>query len=221
MLFIVIFRLRSVKIGKVERNTMVTLSLLLQIFLAPQLDFLIDTIGQLRLETYKDYPYFYYGTLELEREYLQLYNESKDGMVAQAEIDGKLAGVLTGKPLCAFEQAAQFFEDAGYDPKEYYYFGEIIVIPQFRRLGIARKLFAMLEQKIRELGYKKVCFMIIDEQEIDSLKPENYEDPTLLSMHLGYSKMNIVMSHDWPTIQKDGTVKNNTHDMVFWEKQLE
>jgi hypothetical protein len=73
MLFIVIFRLRSVKIGKVERNTMVTLSLLLQIFLAPQLDFLIDTIGQLRLETYKDYPYFYYGTLELEREYLQLY----------------------------------------------------------------------------------------------------------------------------------------------------
>jgi GNAT superfamily N-acetyltransferase len=174
-------------------------SLLIQILLASHLNTLIDTIAQLRIDTFKEYPYLYSGTLEGERDFLQTYNEHQHEMVGQATVDGTLAGILTGKPLSIFPEATDLFKKEGLNPEEYYYFGEIIILSDFKNKSVDTQLFNNLEQQVKQWGYTKACLMIATDQQNHSMRPASYEDyEASLCKRLGYVKTTITISLTWP-----------------------
>lgn len=195
------------------------------VLLGLQLLSIINTISDWRIKEFKEYPYLYEGNLEYEKDYSNAYVKTDKSSAAVAYDNDTVVGFLTGIPLIedkeTFPDTEREFVKYGFDPKTFYYFGEIIVDPQYRHKGIASKLFTILENKVsQELGYKNVCFITIEHPENHPLKPTDYQDSSVIWQHLGYEKKDIKVSIVYPTIQPDGSVQNKENVMVYWVKKL-
>lgn len=184
------------------------------------MDYLVD----LKIETFREFPYLYIGTQEFEREYIGGYPKNQDSCFALAYVGQELAGILTGTPLqviCDREaDILKAFTQLELHIPDYYFFGEVITLEQFRNQGIATKNFEVLEQHARKLGYKHVCFITVEREDTHPLKPENYKGPTSLFIKLGYAKTTMHFVWVWPTLQLDGTVQNVENIVAMWVKNL-
>ncbi len=184
----------------------------------------VNTLAEMRINLFKNFPYLYAGSLnEREIGYVKRFAQNEHALLGIAQIENTVAGMLTGIPLvCDLEivaHADSIFAAAGLNAHEYYYFGDALVLQQFRNLGIARALFAVLEAKVKSLGYKKACFLVEDGDEHHPMRPENFKQGLLWSK-LGYKKTSILATMSWPTIQVNGAVQECNHTLTFWIKDL-
>lgn len=195
--------------------------LILSLFIGAQCSEMINTVSDLRITMFKEYPYLYQGDKEYEKHYVKAYVQER-GMVIKAAVKEELAGVITGIPLVedaeTFPEAKQAFVQQGFIPEQFYYIGEVMVMPQFRKKGIAAALFNALEKQAQKWNYEKFCFVTIEHDKNHSLKPANYEDPAAVWRKLGYSKTSVTIPAKYPTICADGSVQEIENTFVFWVK---
>lgn len=187
-----------------------------------QLLTLIGTVSEWRTKYFREYPYLYAseGKPNYEHEYTKTYLASAKSSLAAAYRKRKLVGFLTGIPLTDdvdFADVAELFKEAHLNPNEYYYFGEIIVDPAHQREGIASHLFKQLEQKAQKLGYKKFCFVTIEHPDNHPLKPAGYKNHTLWE-RLEYKETDITFNAVYPTLQSDGSYRDDENILRFWIK---
>lgn len=190
---------------------------------ADSLEF-IETVSKVRIDVFKDYPYLYEGDLEYEKKYVQGYTADSKAMIAIARIDGKIAGVSTGIPLISDSEivadAKKVFAKDQVDIGDYYYYGEIIVLPEFRGKSIASRLYAEQDAVVKTWGFKHVCILTVVREQDHPLKPENYKSPDSMWKHLGFFRNNLTVEYHWPTIQIDKTVRDVNNTLEFWTKSL-
>ncbi len=180
---------------------------------------LLPFISEQRLKVFREYPYLYEGSFECEKEYLEGYNRSPNSAIAVAYDDGLLIGFLTGMPLKFFEQNEESFKRNGLDAELFYYFGEVIVLPQQHRKSICMKLFEALEEHVKKLGYSNSSFLTIITQENNPMHPINCE-PIDILCELGYSKSTLTKTLDWLTVQANNSSQRQSHTLVYWIKKL-
>src|SRR5687768_18388484 len=103
---------------------------------------LIPQLGQLRIDVFQDFPYLYAGSLEYEQKYLHAYTHNPLSM-AFCVFDGdQLVGATTGMPLSSKStDIQQPFIDRGLNTDEIFYFGESILLPDYRGRGIGHLFF--------------------------------------------------------------------------------
>lgn len=181
----------------------------------------------LSIETFKQFPYLYVGSNDLENDYYGQYPENPDTLFTLAYVPDdstEWAGILIGTPLLAVytkgEAMQNMCKQAGIIVEDYYYIGEVITRKQFRNRGIATNLFNIMEQNIKQLGYKHACFITVERELDHPLRPKDYKSPASLFQKLGYVKTEQRALYNWPTIQSDGSIKDFDNIVALWIKEL-
>jgi GNAT superfamily N-acetyltransferase len=178
-------------------------------------------IAEQCITTFKEYPYLYCGDYEEEINFRTPLVELHDSSLAVAYYKGTVIGFLTGYKFTDFgshfTKSIDLFIESGLKPEEYYYFGEIIIVPEHRGNHLSSKLFSVLESYAQKLGYKATC-IVTEEHESHPLKPRNYPAHDSLWNFLGYQKTSFVTNMNWQTYQSDGSVADQMHPLTYWIK---
>jgi GNAT superfamily N-acetyltransferase len=185
-----------------------------------EIETVLNDLSQLRIAVFHDYPYLYEGTLEYEKEYLQTYIQSQKAFLFAVYDQDKMVGATTCIPLK--DETAEVrkpFEDSGFDIDSIFYFGESILLAEYRGLGLGHRFFDEREKHARNAGnYKLYCFCSVDRGDDHPLKPAQYRPNDAFWIKRGYRKETALQSFmEWPDI---GESESTPKKMIFWIKSI-
>lgn len=198
----------------------------IKIFVGEEVIPYIRTIAEMRIRIFKEYPYLYMGNLEYEEKYLQSYSLNAKAMLAVAYSNEKVVGISTGIPLLSESEIINVCENSlkqqDKDPSKYYYYGEILIEHNYRGLGISSKLYKAQDALASSWGFKHTSILTVHRSDNHPLRPQNYKDSNCIWEHLGFFKNlpPLTIRYNWPTIQADGSIVDDSNLMEFWERPL-
>lgn len=179
----------------------------------------IDALGALRIAVFHEYPYLYIGNLENERDYLGTYVRSKGSLVVLVFDGDKVVGATTCLPMP--DEGPEFkapFIHGGYDISTICYFGESILLPEYRGKGIGKEFFVRREAHARALGLKLCTFCAVDRAETHPLRPQGYRPLDEFWQSQGYVKRpELQATFVWKEIGED---EESPKTLTYWTKEL-
>jgi GNAT superfamily N-acetyltransferase len=175
----------------------------------------IPVLAALRVTVFRDFPYLYDGSDAYERDYLSHYAASERAVVVLASDAERVVGCSTGLPLC--DADAEFrapFERHGPDPATVFYFGESVLLPEYRGLGIGHRFFDAREAHAEALGFAVTAFCAVDRSPDDPRRPPNYRPLDDFWTRRGYVRQPGLQAHFcWKEIDREG---EQPHRLTFW-----
>lgn len=181
-----------------------------------------DDLVRICTEVYREYPYLYeYADGDGYKDYQYAYAETDEAIACLAFDGDEVVGAATGKPL---KECMNYFGDifAGQRDKGegYFYLGELVLLPGYRRQGIGNELYSNFEQAVRSLdSYAGITLCQSEDHRYDAYKPEDYVPNDGLwekfgflhrpEVHFTGSWLNSILGEQTP------------FDLVFWTKQLD
>ena len=181
------------------------------------LDYL-DQLAGLRLNIFREYPYLYDGQLEDERRYLSGY--AVTGQVLLALDEEQVIGAITGMPLAMESEAfVTPFRAAGLAPEEFYYIGELLLLPPYRNLGWGSRLLDRLEQSVAQQGAcRSYCLATVNRPEGHPQRPAGYVPIEQFCRRHGYTLIEGVTAQI-PWRELDGKSTHKT--LSLWRKSVD
>jgi GNAT superfamily N-acetyltransferase len=177
-------------------------------------------LAALRIRVFRDFPYLYEGSIDYELRYLQTYADAPDALLFSVWDGGELIGATTGIPLR--DETAEVrapFETAGYDLSSIFYFGESILLPEYRGRGLGHRFFDEREAHALRLGYVYTCFCAVVRPADHPLRPSGYQPLDVFWQKRGYARAeNVVGAFEWPDI---GEQRSTFKPMQYWLKRLD
>jgi GNAT superfamily N-acetyltransferase len=182
---------------------------------------IFDDLANLRITVFRDYPYLYEGSVAYEKEYLKTYAQSERAFLFAVYDGTDLVGATTAIPLV--DETAEIrrpFEQTSEDISHIFYFGESILLPAYRGLGLGHRFFDEREAHARSFGtFKTTCFCAVEREENHLARPINYRPNDNFWLKRGYRKQDSLRSiMDWPDI---GESVSTPKVMVYWLKELD
>jgi tRNA/tmRNA/rRNA uracil-C5-methylase (TrmA/RlmC/RlmD family)/GNAT superfamily N-acetyltransferase len=179
----------------------------------------LDALGQLRISVFREWPYLYDGNLEYERDYLRTYSKAQGSLVCLAFDGEKPIGATTCVPLA--EEGPEFqkpFLEAGRDVSKVCYFGESILLPEYRGRGIGKEFFRVREAHAASLGLETTAFCAVDRDAGDERRPEGYRALDGFWESRGYEKQPQLQAHfTWLEVGKAEETKKS---LTFWTRAI-
>jgi GNAT superfamily N-acetyltransferase len=178
----------------------------------------LDDIGALRIAVFRDYPYLYDGTLEYEREYLQSYVLCPSSLVTLVLDEGRVVGATTCMPMNDESPELQTaFSAAGYDLASICYFGESILLPEYRGRGLGKAFFQRREAHAQQLGGMHItAFCAVDRPIEHPRRPANYVPLNGLWEKQGYTQHpELQCEFIWKEIDE---ATESPKSLTFWLK---
>ena len=180
----------------------------------------IDALGGLRIAVFREFPYLYDGALEYEREYLQTYVNCARSLVVLAYDEDKAVGATTCMPM--EEEGPEFqaaFAQAGHDLSEICYFGESILLPEYRGQGVGKEFMKRRLAHARSLpGVKRCTFCAVDRPVDHPLRPANYQPLDGFWQAQGFVKHPEL--HTTFTWKEIGEEIDSPKRLTFWVREL-
>ena len=196
------------------------MNLTLKNFHGPELTPHLDALGALRIAVFREYPYLYDGSLEYERDYLGIYTRAARSRVVLA-FDGEgVVGATTCLPMTdeGPEFQAAFVGAGGYDLADICYFGESILLPEYRGQGVGKEFFLRREAHARQIGAKIATFCAVDRPADHPLRPAGYRTLESFWQGQGYTKHpELQATFVWKEI---GEAAESPKTLTFWLKNL-
>ncbi len=126
----------------------------------------LDDLATLRITVFREYPYLYEGSREYEAHYLESYLRSERATVVLARRGERVVGASTAMPLTEHGEGVivPVLAQAGYDPAQVYYFGESVLLPEYRGLRIGHAFFDEREEAAREQGMRIAAYASLRRQ---------------------------------------------------------
>ena len=180
----------------------------------------LPDVAALRIAVFRDWPYLYTGDADYERGYLAVYAASPRGVFVLAFDGGRVVGASTGMPLAddapAFRQP---FQAQGLDVGAVFYFGESVLLPDYRGRGIGHAFFDAREAHARSLGgFALTAFAAVDRDAADPRRPGGHRGNEAFWTKRGYARQaGLTMALDWNEIG----VGECAHALTFWTRPLE
>ncbi len=178
----------------------------------------IDALGGLRIRVFREFPYLYDGSLEYERDYLRIYQNKASSRIVLATLEGAgLIGATTCIPLA--EEGPEFqapFLEAGMDVSGILYFGESIVLPEWRGRGLGKEFFLRREAHARRLGLDTCAFCAVDRPADHPQRPAEYRPLDGFWSSLGYTRHpDLKAVFHW---KETGEHAESPKSLTFWMK---
>ncbi len=177
-------------------------------------------IGQLRLKIFYDFPYLYEGSLDYEMQYLETYFKAQHSIIILLKEGNSVIGATTG--IWAKEEETEFREPLqkwGLNPDQVFYFGESVLLPDYRGKGYGKTFFSEREKFARSLPFiKYLTFCRVVREDSHPLKPEKYSPLDSFWQSQGFQEADgLVTLYPW----KDRGETQETHkEMQYWLKEI-
>lgn len=188
-------------------------------FTGEQMRARLDDLARLRIDVFRAWPYLYEGSLEYERGYIARYAQARTGTIVVA-LDGD--AVVGASTALALDEEADYvrapFAQAGMDTTQVFYFGESVLLPQYRGHGIGVTFFEEREAAAHDFGYPLCFFCGVQRPDDHPMKPADYVPLDAFWGKRGYvQRPDLVASFSWRDI---GDVAETAKSMVYWMKDL-
>lgn len=180
----------------------------------------LPALAQLRIRVFREYPYLYEGSVEYEERYLQTYVDVPDSVMVLAQDGDEVVGAASGLPLAVeTAEAIAPFVAAGYDPQRIFYYGESVLLPEYRGHGLGNRFFEEREAHVRALArFEMVCFCAIERSPHHPQRPPDYMPLDAFWRRRGFTKHPEL--HTDYVYRELGEAVESPKPMVFWLKSL-
>lgn len=178
-----------------------------------------EALAALRCAVFREWPYLYEGTRDYEAKYLQVYVDCPRAMCVLVRDGGRCVGASTVIPLAdAPADMQQPFVDAGEDLTRIDYFGESILLNDYRGRGLGMKFFELREAHARSLDLPVCAFCAVQRPDDHPLRPADYVPNDGFWQRRGYRKVAALQTTlSWPDI---GEAKPTRKPMTYWLREL-
>lgn len=180
----------------------------------------LDSLADLRITVFRAFPYIYDGDRDYERDYLTAYAESPGALIVGAFDGDRLVGAATAAPMT--DHAPEFaapFQARGVDIGDIYYFGESVLLPDWRGRGIGHAFFDRREARARELGFAMASFCAVIRPADHPARPVDYSPLDPFWKSRGYAPVEgLVGQFGWKDL---GDEAESEHPMQFWMRHFD
>ena len=180
----------------------------------------LNEMASLRINVFKDFPYIYDGSLDYEVKYLSRYLKAENAQfIAALNQQNQLVGLATCLPLSEEDNFVQKpFLDASLNLEEIFYFGESVLLPQYRGNGVGHKFFDLRELVAQNYGSKYTYFCVVNRSEQHPLRPLEYRPLDAFWKSRGYSKIENLKSYfKWKDLDES---EETPKEMIYWKRSL-
>ena len=180
----------------------------------------LDDVARLRIAVFRDWPYLYDGDLAYERDYLDAYARSVGSVFVLAQDGERVVGAATGLPLADDADAFQRpWRDAGWPVDEVFYFGESVLLPEYRGQGIGHRFFDEREAHAQALGgFTCTSFCAVDRDPADPRRPPGHRGNEAFWTKRGYVRQpGLAMRLSW---REAGDAADSEKSLTFWRRPL-
>lgn len=186
----------------------------------PQIAPYLDDVARLRIAVFAHWPYLYQGSHAYERDYLTAYARSPRSVFVLALAGEAVVGASTGLPLLDDTEAFSApFVAQGLDAARTFYFGESVLLPEWRGRGLGHAFFDAREAHARALGgFDMTAFCAVDRDPADPRRPPGHRDNDAFWRKRGYARRDgLRVRLPWHEVGQ-GEV---AHTLTFWTRALE
>jgi hypothetical protein len=136
----------------------------------------LHSIAKLRMEVFKDYPYFEDPDLNRETQYLRKIAASKETIGVLIFDNTTLVGVSLGSPFNIEEPALHRpFQEHHRAIDSYFYFGDSALLKHYRGRGIGHHFFDAREAHVAQFKkFEHICFCAPHCCDPDPNRPKDY-----------------------------------------------
>lgn len=197
----------------------VTSSLRIETLRGEQIRSQLSALAAVRVRVFREFPYLYEGSAEYEAKYLDAYVRSPRSLAVLVWDGDRCVGASTAVPLAdETEEAQRPFLSAGFDLSQIDYFGESVLLPEYRGRGLGVKFFELREAHARAHGLRLCAFCAVQRPDDHPARPAGYAPNDAFWTRRGYRKHpQMVTSFSWPDI---GEREPSDKPMVFWMREL-
>lgn len=180
----------------------------------------LDDVARLRVVVFRDWPYLYDGDFGYEQDYLRAYARSAESVFVLAFDGERVVGASTGLPLA--DDTVEFqqpFLDAGRSVDDVFYFGESVLLPEYRGRGLGHRFFDEREAHARSLDrFAFTAFCAVDRDASDPRRPEDHRGNEVFWTKRGYVRQSgLTMRLSW---QETGEPAPSEKPLTFWLRAL-
>lgn len=190
-------------------------------FSGAQIEPYLDDAAALRIAVFRDWPYLYAGDRDYEKRYLATYAKSPESLFVLAFDGARVIGASTGIPLT--DETAAFqkpFVDRGIALGEVFYFGESVLLREYRGHGLGHRFFDEREGYARRLGrFTLTAFCSVERAAGDPRRPADYRGNDVFWTKRGYARQDGMFCElEWQEID---AAQPSMHQLRFWLRSLD
>lgn len=179
----------------------------------------MDDLAALRIAVFAHWPYLYDGDRDYEADYLREFMAAPDAVLVAAMDGGRIVGAATASPMQA--QKAEFrapFAARGMDTDSLFYFGESVLLPQYRGRGVGHEFFNHREAQAVASGAKAACFASVIRPADHPARPVDYRPLDGFWRARGYAPIPDLITHlAW---KEHGGAEESIKPLQYWHKVL-
>lgn len=179
----------------------------------------VPALARLRIAVFADYPYLYDGDHGYEAQYVREFI-AEPGSVLIAALDGdRIVGAATASPMAG--QKPEFrapFEDRGIDTASLFYFGESVLLSEYRGQGVGHAFFDAREGHAMNAGANAACFASVMRPEDHPQRPDDYRSNDAFWTKRGYAPIEGLETQlAW---KEHGEEAESPKSMQYWMRRF-
>ncbi|HKT84709.1 MAG TPA: GNAT family N-acetyltransferase [Novosphingobium sp.] len=176
-------------------------------------------LARLRISVFSAWPYLYDGELDYETQYLREFLDAPDSLIVAAYDGDRIVGAATASPMQA--QKKEFrapFEQCGIDTRLLFYFGESVLLPEYRGRGTGHAFFDAREAHAAACGAAATTFAAVVRDDDHPAKPRGYVPLDGFWARRGYAPVpGMTTTLAWKELGDDD---ESPKPLQFWARGL-
>jgi GNAT superfamily N-acetyltransferase len=180
----------------------------------------IPYLAALRVRIFRAWPYLYAGDEAYEAAYLQTYLRSPRAAVFLARAGDEIVGASTCLPLEDETDNVQApFRAKGWNPADFFYFGESVLLAECRGRGVGIGFFQAREAHARAVSTSAyACFCGVIRPADHPARPPDFVPLDAFWGRRGFTpRPDLTCQMDWTDI---GAPAPSAKTLMFWVKSL-
>jgi GNAT superfamily N-acetyltransferase len=180
----------------------------------------LPELARLRIRVFREFPYLYDGSAAYEEKYLKTHANAPDSVMVLVWDRDQVVGASSGLPLEAEPPSVlEPFLAHGYDTRRIFYYGESVLLPEYRGRGLGKRFFEEREAHVRALGrFAIVCFCAVERPVDHPRRPAGYLSLDALWSRQGFVRHpELHTTFSWQDLDERA---ESPKPMVFWLKPL-